>query len=168
MTSLYFRESAFAQETGSIPIVLITITHPTLIDPIRLSSDPTQRITELTTASDVVYGTISRGDRYIYYPMQIKLPDDTDEGGNEINITIDNIHRDLTPTIRSITSPAVFCLEMVLDSTPDLVEISWPAFNMTNVQYNAQTITATLSLETLVSEPFPAGSFTPAAFPALF
>lgn len=42
--SLNFRQSAFAQETGRVPICLITLTHDSLPEPIRLSTDPTQRM----------------------------------------------------------------------------------------------------------------------------
>ena len=37
--SLNLREALFAQESGEVVIFLLVITHPTLADPIRLSTD---------------------------------------------------------------------------------------------------------------------------------
>jgi hypothetical protein len=167
-TTLNFRRAIFSQETGRIAICLVTITHESLSEPIYLSADPTMRLPELTTASDVVYGTISRGRNYLYYPMSITLPNDTDEGGNEITVTIDNVRRELTEIIRTIQTPPVFLLEIVMDNALDVVEFQWPEYRLANITYNAQTITGTLSLETLVNEPFPVGAFTPAGFPGIF
>jgi hypothetical protein len=42
--SLNFRKALYAQESGEVPIFLLTITHPSLAAPIRLSTDPTARI----------------------------------------------------------------------------------------------------------------------------
>lgn len=166
--SLNFRQSAYASETGRVLIALLTLDHEDLAEPIRISSDPTQRITELTTDSDVVYGTVSRGDTFIFLPMKIKLPSDTEEGPGELSIEIDNVHRTYTETIRSIFTPVSVKLEIVMDNALDTVEVSWPEFLLTNIKYNATTISATMKLETLEREPFPAGTFTPGQFPGLF
>ena len=75
-----FRQAAYAAETGRVVIALLTLTHEDLETPIRISSDPTQRIESLSTAADLVYGTVSRGETFVFLPMTIKLPSDTDEG----------------------------------------------------------------------------------------
>ena len=54
------------------------------------------------------------------------------------------------------------------DRLERLVEAQWPEFLLTNIRYDAATISGTLKLETLEREPFPAGSFTPSQFPGLF
>jgi len=166
--SLNFRQAAYAQETERVPIILMTIEHDSLPEPLRISSDPTQRLTELTTDLDVAYGTVSRGDIYVFFPVRLKLPDDTDEGGGQMEIEIDNVHRSLTETIRNIFTPCVFKTEIVLDNTPDVVEVSWPEFELINIGYNASVITGTLKAETLEREPFPSGKFCPSYFPGLF
>jgi hypothetical protein len=167
-TSVDFRTAAFSAETGRCIIALITLTHADLADPILISTDPTQRIPALTTATDVVYGTISRGETYIFLPLRIKLPSDTDEGPGDMTIEFDNVHREYTAAIRSIFTPVAVNVELVLDNALDTVEAQWPEFLLTNIRYDAATISGTLKLETLEREPFPAGSFTPSAFPGLF
>jgi len=166
--SLNFRQAAYASETGRFPIGLITISHPDLAEDILVSTDPTGRLEEHTTTAQVVYGTVSRGNTYLFFPMRIKLPDDTDEGPGEMQIEIDNVHRTYIETIRSIFTPASFTVEWVMDNDPDTVEASWPEFELWHVQYNESTITGTLKMETFEKEPYPSGSFTPAQFPGLF
>jgi len=166
--SLNFRQAAYAQETGRVLICLLTLTHEDLTEPIRLSTDPTQRIAEYTTDTEVVYGTVSRGNTYLFLPMRIRLPNESDEGPGEMTIEIDNVHRTYTETIRSLVTPVICNTEIVMDNALDTVEVQWPEFAINNIKYNSTTITGTLKLELLEREPFPAGTFTPAYFPGLF
>jgi hypothetical protein len=170
LTSLNFRQAAYAPETGRVIIALITIDHPELATPIRISTDPTARLTGegYTDDTDVVYGTVSRSNTFVFLPVKIGLPNDTDEGPGEMTLEIDNIHRQYTATIRTITTPPTVQVELVLDNALDTVEAQWPEFLLTDIKYNATVITGTLKLETLEREPFPAGSFSPAYFGGLF
>lgn len=167
-TSLNFRTAANAQETGRTLIALITFSHADLDDDFRISTDPTQELPSYTTDTEKVYGTISNGKEYFFLPVRIKLPDDTDEGPGELQLEIDNIHRSLTEIIRSISTPAVCKLDIVMDNALDMIEASWPEFKLINITYNATTINVTLRLETLETEPYPAGTFVPSYFPGLF
>lgn len=164
--SLNFRQSAYAQETGRVLICLMTLTHDDLEEPIRLSSDPTERLDE--TVSEVVYGTVSRSQEYVYLPMTLKLPDDTDSGPGEMVIELDNIHRAYTQAIRTIQSPVKVNVELVMDNDLDTVEGQWPEYLLTGVTYDSAVIRGTLRMETLESEPFPSGTFNPSYFPGLF
>lgn len=168
IVSLNFRQALYAPETGRYPISLITIEHEELTEPIKISSDPTQRLVDLTTPLDVVYGTVSRGETFIFYPVRLRLPNDTEDGVGDISIEIDNVHRQFTETIRSITSPPTFKVEIVIDNALDVVEAQWPDFELVDVKYDATLITGTLKLETYEKEPFPSGMFTPTYFPGLF
>jgi hypothetical protein len=164
--SLNFRQSAYALESGDFPICLITIDHPSLTDPVRISTDPTARLVE--TAADIIYGTTSRGEEYYFFPCTLKLPDDTDEGPGRMRLEFDNVNREYVAIIRSIVGPPTVTVEMVMASALDDVEAQWPEFLMTSIRYDATTVTATMAMETLEREPYPAGAFTPGAFPGLF
>jgi len=166
--SLNFKEAAFAQETGRVPIALITLSHPDLTDDIRISTDPTQELTELTTVTEKVYGTVSNSKIYVFLPVRIKLPDDTEQGPGTMTLEIDNVHRAYTETIRSVNTPVTCQVDIVMDNALNTIDASWPEFKLTNISYNATTITGTLKLETLETEPYPAGCFTPSYFPGLF
>lgn len=166
--SLNFKEAAFAQETGRVPIVLITLSHDDLAEDILISTDPTQELTGLTTDLEKVYGTISNGDNYIFLPVRIKLPDDTEDGPGLMQLEIDNVHRAYTESIRTIFTPVTCQVDIVMDNALDTIDASWPEFLLTNIKYDAAIITGTLTLETLMTEPFPAGTFIPSQFPGLF
>lgn len=165
-TSLAFRQAAYAQETGRAIIALITLFHESLVDDIRISTDPTERLD--TPLLDLVYGTVSRGNQFIFLPVRLQIPSDTDEGPGNMIIEFDNVHRQYTEAIRSIFTPPSVSVELVMDSDPDTVEVQWPEFLLTNITYDATLIRGTLSLETLEREPFPSGTFGPASFPGLF
>lgn len=161
-----FLRGAFAQETGICPVMLMTITHDALSAPIRISSDPTERLSE--TAADVIYGTRSRGQEFIFFPVTVTLPSDEDEGPQNMKVEIDNVKRELTGILRSIQGPPRVSTEIVLADSLDVVEGVWPDFLLTQATYDATTITGTLTVETLVREPFPALCFSPSYFPGLF
>lgn len=167
-TSLNFRSAAFAQETGRVPICLITLSHTDLLDDIRISTDPTQELVGLTTDLEKVYGTVSNSENYIYLPVRIKLPDETEDGPGEMRLEIDNIHRAYTETIRSVFTPVTCQIDIVMDNALDTIDASWPEFQLKNIRYDATIITGTLVVEILVNEPFPAGTFVPSHFPGIF
>jgi hypothetical protein len=165
--SLNFRLNAYGQEeVDGIPICLITIDHDDLDSPIRLSTDPTERLSE--TASDIVYGTISNGNEYYFFPCTLKLPDDTDDGPGMMQLEFSNVTRDYVAIIRSIEGMPTVRVDMVMSDVLNTVEISWPEFLIANIAYDAATIILTMAMETLEREPIPAGSYTPNAFPGLF
>ena len=165
-TSLNFRAAAFAQETGRVPIALITLSHADLVDDIRISTDPTEELS--STNLEKVYGTTSDSKEYVFLPVRIKLPDDTDEGPGEMQLEFDNVHRAYTEAIRDVFTPVTCQIDLVMDNALDTIDASWPEFKLTNINYDATIITGTLKLETLESEPYPAGSFVPSYFSGLF
>jgi hypothetical protein len=162
--SLTFRAAAYAEHTGEIVITLVTIEHDSLPGPLRFSSDPTHRI----SVDPLVYGTESRGESFVFLPMSLVLPDDNDDAAPALKLTLDNVSRDTIPTIRSVSDPATVTVEFVLASAPDVVEASWPEFDLVNAEYDALQVPLDLVVNALATEPYPAGTFSPASFPGLF
>ncbi len=161
--SLGMREAMNAQETGEVSVALLTLEHPSFPDPLRLSSDPTERLSE----EPLTYGTVSRGETYIFCPMGVSLPDDLGERAPAARLMVENVSRELVAVLRDIASPGTARLEIVLASSPDDVEIEYPAFDIVRAQYNANTITLELSIDALTEEPYPARAFDPSGFPGL-
>lgn len=162
--SLTMREAMNAQDTGEVLIVLMTITHPAYAEPLHISSDPTLRLSE----TPLQYGTISRGETYLFCPFSTSLPDDVDERAPTAKLMLENVSRSLVEIIRSISTPATATIELVLASSPDFVEIEYPEFEVKNASYNANVMTLELSIDALTDEPYPAGTFDPSSFPGLF
>ncbi len=95
--SLNFREALFAQESGEVPIFLMTITHPALVDgPIYLSTDPTARL----STDPLKYGTVSRETEYLYAGVDFTLPDEQDKSPPSSKLVVQNVTRDLVPLAR--------------------------------------------------------------------
>lgn len=156
----------FAAETGYYPILLLTISHPNLATPLRISSDATQRLAVSDT--DIVYGTSSRGLDFVFLPLSLNLPVDSEQEAPRTTISMDNIDRSMVPIIRSLTSPPTLTIELVMSCSVGVVEATFPDFELTGIKYDALTISGTLALDMFVTEPFPAGSFTPSQFPGIF
>lgn len=162
--SLNFREALFGQESGEVPIMLLTITHPELAEPIYLSTDPTERF----LTDPLMYRTRSREIDFLYAGIDVTLPDEHDKSPPASKLTIANVTRGLIPLARSVSTPPAVKIEVVLASDLDTVEMTWPAMDMSNLTYDASFLTFDLTIDALVTEPYPSGTFSPAYFPGLF
>lgn len=157
--------AAFAgQETERVVIALLTFDHSFLHDPLRFSTDPTVRVDDEV----LTYKTTSRGEDYYFIPMEIRIPDEGDDTPTTADIRVANPGQELTTLLRSVTTPPTVTLELVLDSDLDEVIVSFPTFNLTNVQFDAASISLGLSVNKRDVEGYPGLRFTPGAFPSLF
>jgi ABC-type cobalt transport system substrate-binding protein len=163
--SLNFREALFAPESGEVPIFLLTITHASLSEPIRLTTDPTE---VATTDPELTYKTESRGNDYLYVGVDVTVPNEEDRSPPASKLTISNVTRDLIPFARSVSTPPAVKIEAVLKSDPDTVELEFPQMDMINLTYNAAQLEFDLVIDSLTAEAYPAGTFSPSQFPALF
>lgn len=152
----------FAQESAEPVAFLLTITHPQLATPILLSSDATTRISD-----EPVYATISRSLTFLYAACGLQIPDEQDGAAPAAKLVIENVTREVISLARSVSTPPQVKMEVVLVSAPDTVEITWPAFDMTGLQYDGSTLQFDLTIDALTTEPYPSGTFGPADFPAL-
>lgn len=162
--SLNLRQALFAQESSEVPIFLLTITHAALVQPIRLTTDATER----KSTDPLVYRTMSRGNEFLYAGIDITLPDEVDKAPPASKLIVANVTRDLIPLARSISTPAQVKIEVVLASALNTVEMVFPAMDMTNLSADAARLTFDLTMDALATEPYPAGSFSPASFPGLY
>ena len=174
------RASLFSQETGEVAMALLTVSHADLDEDLRLTTNPVERLQEGKRSDAVpgtagepagddplLYGTRSRGERYLFAPIEVELPQDVNDGDPTARLAIDNIDLTLIDTIRSIEEGATITLEIVLASDPDTVEISFPSMKMVSVEYDRDAVAIDLAIDPLVTEPWPGDSFTPSAFPGL-
>lgn len=155
-----------AQESTNPVITLLTISGTGIATPVRLCDQFLTRLSE--TDTDVVYGLTSNSNEFYYLPFNISLPTEEFASAPRCVLTLQDVTRYLIPTIRNISTPPSVQIDIILASAPNTIEITFGSFTMTNIRYNAQTITADLMIEMLEIEPFPAHSFTPNYFPGLF
>lgn len=164
MISLTLREAMNAQDTGEILITLLTISHPDFPDSMRLSSDPTQML----SVDPLRYGTVSRGDTFLFAPFSQTFPDDNGERAPTMRLLTENVSRDLVAMIRSVSTRPTALVEVVLASSPDTIEIEYPPMEVVNASYNANVMTVDLSIDGMAEVAYPARTFSPSAFPGLF
>lgn len=144
----------FAPETGEAFLVLLTLDHPQLTTPVRVSSNAVD--------------TVSRGNTFIAFPFELTLPDDQDNASPRAKLVIDNIDRSIVSAVRGIATAASVLIEIVRAADPDTVEAQFVDFKLSNVYYDAHRVEGDLTLEDFTAEPFPAASFSPSLFPGLF
>lgn len=141
------------QNSSEVFLVLLTFTHPS-ITTVRLVND-TQTL-------------VSRGNTFIAFPFELNLPSDLAEQLPVATLSISNVDRRLIDELRGVDSAISVMLEVVTASAPNTLEVGPYLFDMTSVSYDQERITAELSYEPILNEPFPAASFTPQIFPQLF
>ena len=147
-------QAIFGAETSEVFIVLLEIDHTDLGSPIRVCSD----------SQDVT----SNGDVYSAYPFLISLPIDDSEQDPVMSIRIDNVDRTIIISLRGLTSPPSFQVQVIRLAAPNTIEVEFKDFTLKQIQYNANEITGTITLESFLFEPYPAGKMTPNDFPGLF
>lgn len=157
------RNAMFAQQTSEVFIVLLTISHPSFDDDIRVSSDPF----ELLPIANV-RGVVSRSKEYVFIPFDIILPQQDDTNVARATLSVDNIGREIVSAVRTADSAVNVKIEVVLASDVDTPEISLDGFQLSSVSYDAFTVSGELSMEYYDLEPFPSLRFTPPDFPGIF
>lgn len=174
-------KAVFSPDSDSDLITLITIYDPSDNSVVaRICDNYLQRITALDTELDKadldvaqtdtteVYGVVSGGRNFIFLPLQITLPSEEEAQAPRCSIVINDVTRYLIPTIRSLSSPPKVRIDLVLTSDPDVLQVSFTSFYINSFTYNANTVTAELTMINYDVEPFPIHNFTPKHFPGLF
>lgn len=160
----------FSSETDEQIITLVTIQDPANPStPIRLADSFVQRIESLTTDDDVIYGVVSRGQNYLFIPLEISLPSEEETGAGNCNITINYVTPEMIELVRqNLVNPTQVTLELVLSTNPDYIEAIFPGFQIIGASYTADSIRLDLDMVDFTKEPFPCYNFTPNYFPGLF
>lgn len=149
------KAAIFAPQTGEAFLVLLTLAHYSFAATLKFAAND--------------QNVWHQGSEYLAFPFEIMLPDDTDEAPPKVTLKIDNVDRRIIQEIRQVPGdPITVTLFLVTASSPDLVEAGPYQFVLRDVSYSAATIEGTLAYEDILSEPFPADSFTPDRFPGLF
>lgn len=165
MISNNLKQASYAQETDVTIIILLTLSSPELNEAIKVCNVPMEKFEDL---GENVYGCTSNGQRYLFVPFDIDLPQDDKTGAVSAKLTIDNINRQVVQYARQTKKALNCCIQCVLSNNPDYIELEFKDFKLTNVKYDGFTVSGNLSIDYLGLEPFPCGRFTPSGFPGLF
>lgn len=146
--------SMMAEETSEPWILLLTMDHADLDDPVRVVRNKT----------DIT----SNGNLYVGFSFDVNLPTDSGDTVPITSIRMDNVDRRIVDAVRAISSPATVKLEVILASDPDVVEITLDNMKMRQVEYDALLVEAVLQYEDVLHQAFPTHTYTPANAPGLF
>lgn len=144
------RTNMYDEQSGVVEALLVTITHSSLPTPIRLSSDPTQRI----SLEPLEYGTVSNGNTFKFVFISAIIPDDQKGAPPRAALVFDNISSDHIELLRSFTDPAVVDLRVVLAASPNFYTQVYTGLRLTSSTYDESSITLDISREPVISEPF--------------
>ncbi len=148
------KKSVFKSETDEVFVMLVSLAHPDLMEPIRVCSD--------------AVNVTSNGNLYIAFPFEIVLPDSRPDVPPQAQLKIDNIDQQIVQAIRTVSSPLIVTIEVVIASDLDTVELTWSDFQLVQVDYDKLVVSGILKQESFLSEPFPYLRFTPNSFPGIF
>lgn len=167
--SLNSRMAPEALASAEVEAVLICIEHPELDAPIRLSTDPTERLQD----DPLMYGTRSTWagadpvtEPWLWIIAQAVLPGD-DDAPAQAQIVISNLDAEMSELLLSFTEPASVSMAVVMADTPDLVEEEWQGLLISAADIDAGEIALSISRDEIELEPFPAGRMTRRRFPGL-
>lgn len=163
--SITFRRAVYSPRTKEVYTLLTTFEHSTLSAPIRISSDNKDTFEVLGIQTR---GTVSRGNNYVFTPLDIILPDDVEGTISQAQLSIDNVAREIMDEIRNMADSPVITMEVVLASSPDSLEAVYSGFELVDVNANAIVITGTITLGNFLSEPYPGGTILPSNFQAYY
>lgn len=153
--SATMKSAIAAPETGEVALPLLTITHATLAQPIRVVSN--------------MVDIVSRGNLYTAWPFDVVFPEDREDQLPQVRLRLDNIDASIGKALRAIRGrgPNVR-LEAVLASSPDTVEAGPIDVVLKERDIDAGVVSGVLGAEDLLNEPFPADLFTPDKFAGLY
>lgn len=141
-----------AQQTNEVWLVLLTITHPDIT---------TLRFVNNTD------NIVSNSQTFTAFPFEVILPSQDADNIPRASLRIDNIDRSIVAALRSLTSPPIVQFDVILASSPNTIEATFPGMKLMNATYTAATIEGELGPELLYTEPCTL-TMTPSRFPGMF
>lgn len=163
------RLAADAEATDEVETVLIKITNPLLDQPIRLSSDNTERI----SVEPLAYGTRSTwltddGSPFLFILMGTQIPDETDEEPPAGNLVLANLDSEIAEVLTSTTVPSLVSMALVLASSPNEVEHEFLDMQLRSAEGDGDQIVLFFTKEPVLSERYPSDRMTKERFPGLY
>lgn len=150
-------ESAMAENTDEVWLVLLTIKHPNILD----------NGGELYFVNNMEDIVTAGPKTFIAFPFQIDLPGEDQDQPTVGRLRIDNVDRQIVSTLRALSTPPTVDIEVVLASQPDTVEVGFYDMTMRNATFDPLYVEGTLTFESIYVEPITL-EMTPARFPGLF
>ena len=143
------------EHTGEVWLPRLTISHPTLSQPIRA----------VRNGVNIDHA----GQTWVAFEFSVDLPSSVAGELPRVRLTLTTITREVVSALRGLSSgvPPLVTLEYVLASDFGRVEVGPVDMTMIGAEYSAEAIIADLAFEDLLNLPY-GHSFTPADYPGVF
>ncbi|MDX8354362.1 hypothetical protein [Cognatiyoonia sp. IB215182] len=165
------RTALDAATSSEVEVVLIQIDHPDLPTPIRLSTDPTERI----STDPLIYGTRSTWlganpatEPFLFMLMAADIPGDLEDAPAAATFVLENVSQDITAVLRSFIDRPSVQLAVVLASSPDVIEVEYRGMVMISSDGAVGEVSIQVSRAPIEDENVPMDRFTKDRFPGLF
>lgn len=147
------RSMLFREGISDVYVFLITLSHPSLAQPIRV----------VTNSENVT----SNGNEFLAGRLDV-TPPNISEGRPTASISIANADREIGIAAMTLLTPATITLQVVDVSDPDTIDIEYPPMRLMNVQGDDMAITGELHGQLTYRESWPKVQATKAIAPALY
>ena len=145
----------FAQETGEVFLMCLTLSHPDLATPIRVVHNNEN----ITRTAGVHYASF----------FEMNLPEEVAGSIPQVTLAIENVDRSITDSIRLLSGRVAVTMDVVLASSPNVVEAGPFNFSLLSASFNVQSVQGRLGFEDdVLNQGFPADTFTPVNSSGLF
>jgi len=168
--SLNMRMSHEDHSSAEVYVALFMIEHPEMDAPLRLSTDPTERLSD----EPLTYGTRSAWstqnpieDPYLFILASTNLPSDLEDAPASGNLILENVDRRMAEVLRSVNTQGTIHMAVVLASSPDQVEVEYRDMRILSADMNAGEITVNFSRQPVEEEYYPADRMTKQRFPGM-
>jgi len=148
-------ENAQSLSAPETPLILVTVTHALLAEPLRFVNDN----------QDIV----SNGNNYLAGSMSITLPDDQDGQTPAAQIEIGNVSRRLSPWFERTHGArgTLVTLTQILRSTPDFIEDE-VTLDLRNVVVTPLKLSGHLGFDDILNKAGTSYTYRPETSPGLF
>jgi hypothetical protein len=147
----------FAQETSEVFVHLLTV---------EIVKDDLS--TQILRYCDQYVPVTSNG--YVFEPASFKIQLGRDDGETtpSVRLELDSGDMQVIRLLRANKRSPKINLQVVLASTPDVVEIGPIEYEVESFDFNSSAISLRLTVEPVLNEPIPSLKFTPTTAPGLW
>lgn len=156
--------------TDEVHVALFQFEHPDLDAPVRLSTDPGERI----STDPLRYGTRSRWngadpatEPYWFVLVSAEIPGDMEDAPASATLILENVSNDIAATLRSFTTRPTVHMAVVLAASPDIVEQEYRGMVVPGAEGDAGQVVISISRDPIEQEQVPMDRMTKDRFPGL-
>lgn len=160
------RLAAYARESDAVWHLCVTIAHPSLNPPIRVT-DNNENVARIVGGQEV---------EFIAFPFEIALPSDDPEHQGRVQVKIhdqeidflDGTRGTITSKIRGLRPAPTLTMEVVTSKDPDTVERGPFAMTLRDRDSTDGQIVCDFAFEDILDDAHPGDYYTAANAPGLF